>query len=198
MMTHSSQASPLRKPRQSPRLSRPAKLVWLGTALAVAGAAVSFATRSIDAPEVPVGGVLRKDLSVWVSTNGKVEPIEPQVVVARADTFVREVFVTEGAAVSAGQPLLRLDSADLRAQLARTREEQLAAQQQIRSATAGGSGEELAKVESDLQRNDAELAKLRRDRDSLQRLVDKQAATRDELEQTVLALERVEAEQRFL
>jgi HlyD family secretion protein len=173
-------------------------LVWFGAAFAVAGAVVSFATRSIDAREVPVGMVVRTDLSVWISTNGKVEPIKPQVVVARADGFVRDVFVTEGATVSAGQPLLRLDSADLRAQLAHAREEQLAAQQLMRSATAGSSGEELAKVDSDLQRTDAELAKLRHDRDSLQHLVDKHAATRDELAQTVLALERAEAEQRLL
>jgi HlyD family secretion protein len=198
MLTHQPADPPGAQTGAVPRPGWRATLLWLSVGFAVAAVVASLATRSIDAPEVPVGVVARKDLSAWISTNGKVEPIEPQVVVARTDTFVREVFVTPGAAVTAGQPLLTLDAADLRAQLARTREEHLAAQQQMRSAMAGGSGEELARVESDLQQTEAELAKLRRDRDSLQHLVDKQAATRDELAQSALALERAEAEEQFL
>jgi HlyD family secretion protein len=198
MMTHQPPVPPVARTYGVRRPGRRATVLWLSAGIAVAGAIASFATRSIDAPEVPVGVVARRDLSAWISTNGKVEPIEPQVVVARTDTFVREVLVTQGAAVTAGQRLLTLDAADLRAQLARTREEGLAAQQQMQSGMAGGSAEELARVESDLQRTEAELAKLRRDRDSVQHLVDRQAATRDELAQAALAVERAEAEQQFL
>ena len=172
-------------------------ILWLGGAIAVVTAAVSFSTRAIDPPEVPVAAVVRKDLSAWISSNGKVEPIAPQLVVARLDTFVHEVLVSEGAAVVPGQRLLTLEAAELRAQVARTQEEQMAAQERMRSEAAGG-GDELARVDGDLQRTDAELVKLRRDRDALQRLVDKRAATRDELAQTTLALQQAEAEQQFL
>jgi HlyD family secretion protein len=147
---------------------------------------------------MPVARVVRRDLTAWIATNGKVEPIEPHIVVARLDGFVRDVFVTEGAVAEAGQSLLTLESTDLRAQLARTREEQLAAREQMRVAAAGGNAEERARLEADLQRTDSELAKLRGDRDSLERLVQKQAATRDELAQAAVALERVEAEKQFL
>jgi HlyD family secretion protein len=172
--------------------------VWLGAGGLVVAGVLSFATRGIDAPEMPIAHVVRKDLSAWIATNGKVEAIEPQVNVARLDSFVREVFVTEGAFAKAGQPLLTLQAAELRAQLARTREEQLAAQEQMRGATAGGSTEELAKLEADLRRTDAELAKLRRDHDLLERLVQQQAATADELAQANLALERAQTERQFL
>ena len=171
---------------------------WVGVATAVLASVFSFAARVIDAPEMPVARVVRRDVSAWIASNGKVEPAEPHVIVARLDSFVREVLVTEGAVAAPGQLLLTLDATELRAQLAHAREEQLAAEEQRRMAIAGGNGEELAKVEGDLHRADAELVKLRRDRDSLQRLVQKHAATPDELAQAGLAFERTEAERQFL
>jgi HlyD family secretion protein len=172
--------------------------LWLGAGAALVVGAVSVANRSVDAPDMPVVRVERKDVSAWIASNGKVEPIEPQVIVARLDSFVREVFVTAGALATSRQPLLTLEATALRAQLAHTREELLAAREQLRVATAGGNAEELAKLEADVQRTDAELSKLRRDRDLLGRLVQKQAATPDELAQAALALERAEAERQFL
>lgn len=172
--------------------------LWLGAGAVIVAAASCFATRAIDAPETPVARVVRKDLSVWIASNGVVEPIEPKVVVARLDSFVDEVFATEGAFVRPGQPLLTLEAAELQAQLARTREEQLTTSEQLRVATAGGNAEELARLEADLHQTNAELAKLRRDRDSLERLLQKQAATLDELTQATVALERAEAEKQFL
>jgi RND family efflux transporter MFP subunit len=65
-------------------------------------------------------------------------------------------------------------------------------------ALAGGDAGELARLEGDLNRTDAELVKLGRDRDALQRLVEKQAATPDELSQVTLSLERAKAERQFL
>ena len=172
--------------------------VWVGVAIAVVAVGVVFAARMRDAPEISASRVVRKDVSAWIASNGKVEPTEPHVIVARLDGFVREVLVTEGASAAPGQLLLTLDATELRAQLAHAREELLAAQEQMRIATAGGSTEELAKLEEDLRRTDAELLKLGRDRDSLQRLVAKQAATPDELAQAALALERADAERQFL
>jgi HlyD family secretion protein len=169
-----------------------------GVAVAIAAGGIAFATRMVDAPEMPAARVARGDVSAWIATNGKVEPTEPHVTVAHLDGFVREVLVTEGAVAAPGQLLLTLDATELRAQLAHAREELLAAQEQMRIATAGGSAEELAKLEEDLRRTDAELVKLGRDRDSLLRLVEKQAATPDELTQAALALEQAEAQRQFL
>jgi HlyD family secretion protein len=173
--------------------------VWVSVAtIAVVAGGLSFAARMVDAPEMPVSRVARKDVSVWIASNGKVEPTEPHLIVAHLDGFVREVHVTEGAVAAPGQLLLTLDATELRAQLAHAREELLAAQEQMRIAIAGGNAEELAKLEEDLHRTDAERVKLGRDRDSLRRLVEKQAATPDELAQAALAVERAEAERQFL
>lgn len=181
---------------RSPRRRRTVML-WLG-GIAVAATAVFFGARSDAARDVPVAVVARKDISAWISSNGKVEPSDPHVVVARVDTLIRDVFVTEGAAVSAGQRLLTLDATELRAALARTREEYLGAQEQMQSAKNGGRDSELAKAEGDLARTDAQLAKLRPDRDALQRLVNNRAATRDELAEVTVALQQAESERAFL
>jgi HlyD family secretion protein len=175
------------------------RMLWLGGAgLAAIAIGFAFSTNSVDGPEVTLTPVVRKDLSTWISSNGRVEPIDPQLVVARMDTFVRSVSVTEGAAVESGQLLMTLDDTDLRAQLARAREEYVAAQEQVRATNSDSGARELDRIEADLQRIDAELVKLRADRSSLQRLVDRQAATRDELAQATVALDRAEAEREFL
>lgn len=173
-------------------------MLWLGAGIAVAATAVSFGARSDDARDVPVAVVARKDVSAWISSNGKVEPSDPQVVVARFDTLIRDVFVTEGAAVSVGQRLLTLDATELHAALARTREEYLGAQEQMQSAKDGGRESELARAEGDLARTDARLTKLRSDRDVLQRLADNRAVTRDELAEATVALQQAESERVFL
>src|SRR5262245_34483997 len=174
-------------------------MLWLGLAgVAVIAVGFAFSTNSAGGPAVTVADVVRKDLSTWISSNGRVETIEPQLAVARMDTFVKSVFVTEGAVVVPGQRLITLDDTDLRAQLARAREEYLAAQEQLRAANTDNGARELDRIAADLQRTDAELAKLRADRNSLQRLVERQAATRDELAQVTVALEQAEAEAAFL
>src|SRR5262245_43821029 len=174
-------------------------MIWLGVAaVAVVAVGFAFSTNSAGAPVVTVAAVARKDLSAWISSNGRVEPIDPQLAVARIDTFVRTVFVTEGATVAPGQRLITLDDTDLRAQLARAREEYVAAQEQVRATNSDSGVRELDRIDADLQRTDAELTKLRADRSSLQRLVDRQAATRDELAQVTVALEQAEAEREFL
>jgi HlyD family secretion protein len=174
-------------------------MLWLsGAGLAAIAVVFAFSTNSVGGPKVTIVPVVRKDLNTSISSNGRVEPIDPQLAVARLDTFVRSVFVAEGAAVGPGQPLMTLDDTDLRAQLARAREEYVAAQEQVRATNSDSGARELDRVEADLQRIDAELAKLRADRSSLQRLVDRQAATRDELAQATVALDRAEAEREFL
>jgi HlyD family secretion protein len=145
-----------------------------------------------------VARIARKDVSAWIASNGQVEPSDPHVIVARVDSFVRDVRVTPGTMVTRGFLLLTLDATELRAQLAREREAKLAAEEQRRIANAGGNAEELARLASDLRRTDAERLKLDRDREALQRLVEKHAATPAELAEATLAFERADAERQFL
>jgi RND family efflux transporter MFP subunit len=160
-------------------------------------AAVVVALR-FEVPEMPVTRIVRKDVTAWITSNGQVEPREPHVIAARVDSFVREVHVAPGAMVTAGQSVLTLDATELRAQLARAREEELAAEEQLRIANAGGNAQEQARLESDVRRTDAERLKLVRDRDALQRLVERQAATLEDLAEASIAFERADAERQFL
>src|SRR6202795_5348911 len=52
---------------------------------------------------------MRENLVSSISSNGKVEPIEPFVMRAKLDTFVEKVNATEGQAVKKGQLLLDLN-----------------------------------------------------------------------------------------
>ena len=176
-----------------------------GGRLGLAAAAVAVALLTAlwcsgrePAVEVRTGRVTRGALDVWVQSNGKVHPIEPHVLRARLATFVRSVDVTEGKTVKKGQLLLSLDDTAARASLAQAREDLLKAQDQLRIARAGGPANQVAQVEGDLQKNQAELEKLKRDRTQLQTLLSEQAATREEVDQNALALSRAEASARVL
>jgi len=100
----------------------------------------------------------------------------------------------EGQGVKRGQLLLTLDVEEARAELASAKEQLVAAEENLRAARAGGKGDELAQLESDLRKADAERTRLRQQHEALERLVAKQAATKEELEQNRIALERAEAD----
>jgi HlyD family secretion protein len=171
--------------------------ISIGLAVVVVLVLVGLATRE-PVPQVPVVAVAKEDLTASVSSNGKVEPITPHVLRAQLATFVEQVHAVAGRAVKRGQPLLTLDAIETRAELARTREELLAAEDALREARAGGRADEVAQVESDLRKTEAELNRLRHEREALTRLKARQAATQDELDQNQLVLDRAEAQWKFL
>jgi len=165
-------------------------LLW-GVASVVACIAC---TRLADAPAaIAVARVRFGPIESWVTTNGVIEPGDPHVIRAPVTVFVKDVAVVEGQAVKRGAVLMTLDLAEQRAELARAREALAKAQNELRASEAGGSAADLAQVESDLRKTDAEIADLRRAKAATERLVAKQAATGDELRQTELALARAEA-----
>ena len=172
------------------------KRAWIGLGAAVVLLVVLLVMLSGRQPvaRVSVVQAARENLSAFVSSNGKVEPITPYSLRAELSTFVDKVLVVEGQPVKRGQVLLLLDANDARAQLARTREELASAQDALGVARAGGAPDEAAQIESDLRKTEIDRARLRRERDALERLVAKQAATKDELSQNQVQLERAEAD----
>jgi HlyD family secretion protein len=133
------------------------------------------------APIVPVVTVTREDLSVAITSNGKVEPISAAVARAEFPTFVEKVLATEGQAVRRGETILTLDAAEIRSQLAQARADLLSAQTDLRNAHAGGPPDQVAQLNGDLQAAKVQVANLERAEKSLESLVAKQAATQDEL-----------------
>src|SRR5881296_2843867 len=130
---------------------------------------------------VSVTRAARQNLSSWTTSNGKVEPVEPHVIQAQLTTFIEKILVKEGQTVSKGDVLLTLDATDSRSELAHMKEQLVAAEDERRLSLSGGSPEEIAQLQNDLARTDAEIARLRREVESLERLYAKQAATRQEL-----------------
>src|SRR6516165_1928607 len=109
---------------------------------------------------------MRHNLSSWIATNGKVEPIDPHIIQSQLTTFIETVAVKEGQMVSHGQVLVTLDGKDLRTDLAHMKEQLVAAEDERKIADAGGAPEELPQLDSDLVKTNAEIARLRRERDS--------------------------------
>lgn len=136
----------------------------------------------------------RENLSSSISSNGKVEPITPYQLRAQLSTFVERVYVVEGQQLKKGQPLLSLDVTDARAQLARARAELATAQDELRAAKSGGRPDEVARIDTDLSKAQAEYDRLQKERDSLARLIAKQAATPEEVARNQMALRTAKAD----
>jgi HlyD family secretion protein len=137
---------------------------------------------------------VRDSLVSSISSNGKVEPIAPYVVRAPLDTFVEKVQGVEGQAVKRGQLLLELNVRDASAQLAEARARLLRAQEELRAAQGGGKSDEAARVAGELAKAQGDRDRLQKNHDALQRLIAKQAATRDELAVNDLAFANAQAE----
>ena len=103
-------------------------------------------------PAVPGVGTIRvsrQDLTQVVNTNGKVEAIDPAVISAELNAFVTKVGATEGKLVHKGDFLLKLDTSEAEAQLARAHQTLLDSEQALRDARAGGREDERAQLEAD-------------------------------------------------
>jgi HlyD family secretion protein len=137
---------------------------------------------------------VRDNLVSSISSNGKVEPISPFVMRAPLDTFVEKVTGVEGQQVKKGQLLLELNVRDARAQLDDAEARLLRARDELRAAQSGGKSDEAARVAAELAKAQGDRDRLARNHDALERLIAKQAATRDELAANDLALTNAQAE----
>jgi HlyD family secretion protein len=168
-------------------------LLFLVVAGIVAYALVRLSGRE---PVAKIAAVtpVRDNLVSSISSNGKVEPISPFVMRAPLETFVERVTGVEGQQVKKGQLLLELNVRDARAQLDDAAAKLLRAKDELRSAQSGGKADEAARVAAELARAQGDRDRLLRNQDALQRLIAKQAATRDELAANDLALSNAQAE----
>lgn len=146
------------------------------------------------APKISAVTPVRENLIESISSNGKVEPISPYVMRAQLDTLVEKVNVGEGQQVRKGQLLMELDVKDAAAQLAGTRAKLLQAEDDLRASRAGGRPDEAAKVLGDLAKAQASRDQLQKNHDALMNLIQKQAATREELAANDLKLTDAQAE----
>ena len=140
----------------------------------------------------------RQDLNSWTDSNGKVEPVDPRIIQSQLTTMIEKIAVTEGQTVKAGETLMVLAAAESKSELAHMREQLVSAEDERRRNLKGGSQDEIAQLENDLNKTNTEIARLRREGESLERLYSKQAATRLELDQNKIALDKAEADKRLI
>jgi HlyD family secretion protein len=177
------------------------KTAWLFLLLAGVAVLVFVAASGAgrDRPvAIAITHAARQDLSSWTTANGKIEPLEPHVIQSQLTTLIEKVLVKEGQTVHLGESLFVLDAVDTRAELSHEREQLFTAQEERRLAQQGGAPDEIAQLDSDLNKTVAEIQRLRREGDSLQRLYAQQAATRHEVDQNKAALDRAEADKRLI
>jgi HlyD family secretion protein len=149
-------------------------------------------------PLLPVVSVTRGDINEPIACNGKIEPINPTVALAKFATFVDNVMATEGQSVRRGQLILTLDAAEIRSELAQAQSNLFAAKTDLQDSRAGGPPDEVAQLDSDLEQAQVEVANLERKQQSLEQLVAKQAATKDELAQNQASLTKARANLQML
>jgi HlyD family secretion protein len=168
-------------------------LLYLLLAGALAYVLVGLSGRK-PVPKISAVTPMRENLVSSISSNGKVEPISPYVMRAQLDTFVEKVLATEGQTVKRGRVILELDVKDVAAKLSEAKGKLLRAQDDLRTAKAGGRTDDAARVAGDLAKAQAERDRLQKNHEGLQRLIKQQAATEDELAANDLALTKAQVE----
>jgi HlyD family secretion protein len=139
-------------------------------------------TKKAAPPEVEFVKVARETLISSLSTNGKVEPIEWMPVRAERSGVITRVLVSRGQQVTKGQPLVELDTRVASADLSKAEAAIQEAKAQEQILTQGGRIAERQQIDSDLARARLDLEAAQKSYQALDRLVAKQAATRQELD----------------
>jgi HlyD family secretion protein len=138
--------------------------------------------RRTDAPDVPFARVSRETLVSSLQTNGKVEPIEWESLRADVASLVQKVMVHEGQAVAPGTPVAQLGGASLGSDLAAAEARAAQARGELAVVERGGKSSELAEIENTLARARLDRETAQRDLVTLERLSQRQAATKSEVD----------------
>lgn len=188
---------PLSPERAASAPPRKRWIAWIAGAAVLVAVVLVLANRD-QSPEVQVAQVKRQGISASITSNGKVEPVQPFVAVAQYATSVENVKVMEGQSVRKGEVLLVLDSRIPQQELEKARGDLLSAQEQLRVNRAGGAPGQVAQTEGDLEKAKINLASLQRNQEALRKLVAEKAATQAELEQNQIKIAEEQATVRTL
>ena len=123
----------------------------------------------------------REQLVSYVTTNGRVDPIENYEIVSSTTGQVLHVGVREGDRVEKGSVLATIDNQTARASLRQAEARLEVARAALATIERGGSPKEIADLEHQLGSAERAREKARREVSALRRLAGKQAATGAEL-----------------
>jgi len=167
--------------------------IWLAILLVCAAAVVVWAAmKRAQPPDVSFTKATRETLVSTLSTNGKVEPIEWMPVRSERMGVITRTYVSRGQLVRKGDPLVELDTRVANADVSKAQAAIQEAQAQEQVLTQGGRVAERQQIESDLARARLDLAAAQKNHQVLERLVAKQAATRQELDSARQLVDQLE------
>lgn len=89
--------------------------------LIVVFAIISLTSSGVKATKVQTDVALTDDITELVNASGRIQPQTKVNIVAEVSAEIREIYVREGDRVSKGQPLLLLDTVQLKSDVAQTR-----------------------------------------------------------------------------
>jgi HlyD family secretion protein len=181
---------------ESRRQNGNGKHVWrviIVAILAVIGLAAFISRHKGEVP-IRYDRATKQDLVTSISTNGKVEPIENFEPHAPAPTTVRKIYVREGQKVRAGDLLMQLDDADVRAAAAKAMAQMKAAEADQSAVQSGGTHEEVLTTRSDLVKAEVDRDAAQKNYDALQQLAKTGAAAPSEVREAATRLANAETQ----
>lgn len=167
-------------------------IAWVAGAGVLVVVVLVLASRD-QAPEVQFVSVERQNISASITSNGKVEPVQPFVAFAQFATTVDRLNVVAGQDVHKGQILLTLSANQPKQELVKARSDLLAAEAAIRDAQMGGLPTQVAQLDGDLAKAKINLENLQQTQESLQKLVAEKAAIQAELDQNKVQIAQAQA-----
>jgi HlyD family secretion protein len=169
------------------------KIVLAIVLIAVAALAWWIYTVRSTPPTAPFTKTVRQKIANNLSTNGKVEPQDYQEVRASVQGLIARLPVHQGDTIAQGQVFAEISQPGQQDELQSAEARAAQARAELSTLSAGGRSADIAEIEGN-------LAVLRKQReaaqatvDSLQRLVNKQAATTFELKQARDAVAEIDA-----
>lgn len=154
--------------------------------------------RNTRPPDVQFAKAKRETLVSTLMTNGKVEPSGWVAVRADRAGIIDKVNVQKGQYVEKGALLAELDTRDARAQLSAAEAAVSQAQAQLQTVMQGGTSAARTEIENALAKDQMEIQVAQRDYESLQRLLAKQAATRQEVADAQQRVQQLQADTQAL
>ncbi len=153
-----------------------------GIVLAVVGLAIlAIRTFTRDVVEIRASAATHQNLLSTVSTNGRVEPIEVFQAHAPAPGVVAKIYVEVGQKVKKGEPLIKMDDADVTARLATAHSSLSSAEATAHDVAQGGSQDERIALAGDLNRAQMQKQQAEKDLAALKQLQQKGAASAGEV-----------------
>jgi HlyD family secretion protein len=169
---------------------------WWLIAVVVLAIIIFAAFMSLGRHEVPVRATRARKAEIrsTISTNGKIEGINGFEAHAPAATTVKQILVTTGQQVKAGQLLVQLDDADARAQAAKAQAQLRAAEADLNAVRSGGTRDEVLTTESQLAKAEGQVKVAERNLQALRRLQSQGAASAGEIQNAEGRLQSAQAD----